>query len=223
MTLVEKAQKVIGFRLQIINACKKRGIAAPTDEQISEYINEYGMDINEFMGDYTEQKGMFRCDEDSYSPLEKKLLEATLKLNDDNLVNLWNTFINESCLYGKDSYIYDLSDTGDFRFLWKNIADKDKKKVFKIANDGFRFIQWFNLNDGEILPRKNIKGIIKAYWGEIFERIMLYPNAYDIDVEVFAEGDGSTYFSDVFFPVIAKEIGYKIDGYNGTIEKIVKK
>ena len=32
-----------------------------------------------------------------------------------------------------------------------------------------------------------------------------------------------TFFSDVFFPVIAKEIGYKIDGYNGTIEKIVKK
>jgi hypothetical protein len=67
-----------------------------------------------------------------------------------------------------------------------------------------------------------MKSIIKAYWGEIFERIMLYPSCYGFDVQIYAEGDGSTYFDDVFFPVIAEEVGYKIDGGKGTFTKIDK-
>ena len=85
-----------------------------------------------------------------------------------------------------------------------------------------QYIQWFNCNNNDIKVVKDMKSIIKAYWGEIFERIMLYPSCYGFNVQIYAEGDGSTYFDDVFFPVIAEEVGYKIDGGKGTFTKIDK-
>lgn len=223
MNLVEKAQKVVGFRLQIINSCKKQGVTAPSDEQIGEYINQgYGMDVNNFMADWTEHEGMFRI-VDAYSPLEQKTLDATLKLSDDLLRELWNQFIEEAAIYGEDSYIYDLADVEDSKFLGEHMDNEELLATCLIAtkNNG-RYIQWLANNDNSIKVVKDMKSIIKAYWGEIFERIMLYPNCYGFDVQIYAEGDGSTYFDDVFFPVIAEEVGYKIDGGKGTITKIEK-
>lgn len=223
MNLVEKAQKVVGFRLQIINACKKQGVTAPSDEQIGEYINQgYGMDVNDFMADWTEHEGMFRI-VDAYSPLEQKTLDATLKLSDDLLRELWNQFIEEAAIYGEDSYIYDLASKEDSKFLGEHMDNEELLATCLIAtkNNG-RYIQWLANNDKSIKVVKDMKSIIKAYWGEIFERIMLYPSCYGFDVQIYAEGDGSTYFDDVFFPVIAEEVGYKIDGGKGTITKIEK-
>jgi len=60
-TLVENAKKVVGFRLQIINACKRNGVSIPSDEKISEYINQgFGMNVANFMHDYTNNKGVFK-------------------------------------------------------------------------------------------------------------------------------------------------------------------
>ena len=86
------------------------------------------------------------------------------------------------------------------------------------------YVQWFSLNDNTIKAKseEDIKSTITAYWEEIFERIMLYPSAYNFNVEIYCEGDGSTYFDDVFFPIIAKEVGYLIDGDKGTIKEIEK-
>jgi hypothetical protein len=68
MNMVEKekdligfAHKVISFRMNVIKACKAKGIDVPTDEQISDYINDYGLYLNDFMADYIEHEGMFRC------------------------------------------------------------------------------------------------------------------------------------------------------------------
>lgn len=224
MNLVEKAQKVIGFRLQIINACKKQGVTAPSDEQIGEYINQgYGMNVNDFMADWTKHEGMFRG-LTSYSPLEQKTLDATLKLSDDLLRELWNAFIEESAIYGEDSYIYDLADIKDSKFLEEHMTNEELVATCKlvVTNNDVRYIQWFSLNDKSIKVVKSIKNIIAAFWGDIFKRIMLYPNCYNFGVQIYAEGDGSTYFDDVFFPIIAEEVGYKIDGNNGTITKIEK-
>ena len=223
MNLVEKAQKVIGFRLQIINACKKQGVTAPSDEQIGEYINQgYGMNVNDFMADWTEHEGMFRG-LTSYSPLEQKTLDATLKLSDDLLRELWNTFIDESALYGEDSYIYDLADTKDSKFLEEHMTNEELVETCKlVVTNALRYIQWLSLNDKSIKVVKSIKNVITAFWGDIFKRIMLYPNCYNFGVQIYAEGDGSTYFDDVFFPIIAEEVGYKIDGNKGTITKIEK-
>ena len=274
MNMVEKekdligfAHKVIGFRMNVIKACKSKGIDVPTDEQISDYINGYGLKFEDFMADYTEHEGMFRClktpleefkdsvtnihfgvkptDEEiltffntygnnvslfceqrtikEMNPIERKTYLKTIeKLSEEKLINLWNAFIEESGLYGSDSYIYDLTNEKDGKFLANHMDGAQLKTICNMATKGVRFVQWLNLNDGSIFEKSDIKHTITAYWSEIFERIMLYPSAYNFNVEIYCEGDGSTYFDDVFFPVIAKEVGYIVDGDKGTIKKIEK-
>lgn len=277
MNMVEKekdligfAHKVISFRMNVIKACKSKGIDVPTDEQISDYINGYGLNFEDFMADYTEHEGMFRClktpleefkdevnkiswvnkptDDEivvffntngnnvslfcqqrtikGMKPLVRKTYLKTIeKLSVKHLTKLWNTFIEESALYGEDSYIYDLSDLEDSKFLSEHMSGVQLKAVsdMVIKNDTC-YVQWFNLNDNAIKAKseEDIKSTITAYWEEIFERIMLYPSAYNFNVEIYCEGDGSTYFDDVFFPIIAKEVGYLIDGDKGTIKEIEK-
>ena len=274
MNMVEKekdligfAHKVVSFRMNVIVACRERNIDVPSDEQISAYINDYGLNFKDFMADYTEHEGMFRClqsplekfkkmvseitfstkptDEEitaffntygdnvplfceqrtikEMNPIERKTYLKTIeKLSEEKLVKLWNTFIEESALYGSDSYIYDLTNEDDGKFLASNMDGAQLKTICDMATKGVRFVQWLNLNDGSICEKSDIKHTITAYWSEIFERIMLYPSAYSFDAEVFCEGDASTYFDDVFFPIIAKEIGYIVDGDKGTITKIEK-
>jgi len=192
----------------------------PTEDEIKEFFEKNGNNIDLFCQQRTIA---------SYEPLERDTLMATLKLTDDKLVKLWNEFIEESSMYGEDSYIYDLRNNKDVEFINKNFPNNIKAEITRINTDfnlhgkTLRFIQWHNLNDGKLYAKEDIKGIIVAYWSDIFERIVLYPSAYMFNVEIHCKGDGSTYFDDVFFPIIAKEVGYIIDGDKGTITKIEKK
>lgn len=192
----------------------------PTEDEIKAFVAANGYDFGKFIKERTIA---------SYEPLERDTLMATLKLTDDKLVKLWNEFIKESALYGEDSYIYDLRDKTDVDFINKNFPNGIKAEITRINTDfnlhgkTLRFIQWYNLNGGKVYAKEDIKGIILAYWSDIFERIMLYPSAYNFNVEIYCEGDGSTYFDDVFFPIIAKGVGYIIDGDKGNITKIEKK
>lgn len=268
--LIGFAHKVISFRMNVIKACKAKGIMPPTDEQISDYINDYGLHFEDFMADFTEHEGMFRClrtpleefkdnvnkiswvnkptDDEivaffntngnnvslfcqqrtikGMKPLVRKTYLKTIeKLSVKHLTKLWNTFIEESALYGEDSYIYDLSDLEDSKFLSEHMDGAQLKTISNmVTQNDARFIQWFALNDSSIKENsdEDIKSTITAYWEEIFERIMLYPSAYSFNAEIYCEGDGSTYFDDVFFPIIAKEVGYLIDGDKGTIKEIEK-
>jgi hypothetical protein len=55
--------------------------------------------------------------------------------------------------------------------------------------------------------------VILPYWEEIFERIMVYPYAYN-----FCVGEvGTDYFYDVFFPVIIETLGYKANYDDGKL------
>lgn len=276
MNMVEKekdligfAHKVISFRMNVIKACKAKGIDAPTDEQISDYINDYGLHFEDFMADYTEHEGMFRClrtpleefkDEikaiqwgtppteeeilaffnkngnniglfcnqrtiSKMKPLERKIYLKTIEvLPTEGLAALWNLFIEESAHYGEDSYIYDLENPEDIKFLREHMEGCEFQTIKNMKEQKVRYVQWFALNDKFIQGRtdESIKRIITAYWSEIFERIMLYPSAYNFNAEIYCEGDGSAYFDDVFFPIIAKEVGYLIDGDKGTIKEIEK-
>jgi hypothetical protein len=256
--------------MNVIKACKTKGIDVPTDEQISDYINDYGLHFEDFMADYTEHEGMFRClrtpleefkdnvnkiswvnkptDDEivaffntngnnvslfcqqctikGMKPLVRKTYLKTIeKLSVKHLTKLWNTFIEESALYGEDSYIYDLSDLEDSKFLSEHMDGIQLKAVSDmVTKNDTCYVQWFSLNDNTIKAKseEDIKSTITAYWEEIFERIMLYPSAYNFNAEIYCEGDGSTYFDDVFFPIIAKEVGYLIDGDKGTIKEIEK-
>ena len=190
-------------------------ITPPSDEEIRSYVAENGYNVKGFL----RQSAINR-----YDGVEKETLISTLKLSSDKLAALWNKFIEESALYGEDSYIYDLSNASDCQFLNKHMSSKQIIRVNAIKNKGVRYLQWFSLNNGDIrgLSEDDINTTIIAYWSEIFERIMLYPYAYQFKVGKYAEGDGSSYFDDVFFPIIAEKIGYKIDGDKGTITKIEK-
>lgn len=259
MSLVEKekdligfAHKVISFRMNVIKACKAKGIEPPTDEQISDYINEYGFHFEDFMADYTEHEGMFRClktpleefklkvysfswydkpTEDEVlaffneygnnielfceqrtikqmKPIERKLFFATIdKLTTAQLVALWNLFIEESAMYGEDSCILDLKNDDDMCFLNTTLFIEDeeaKEKVFAWKENDVRYIQWTYSTDDKLIEVKNIKGMITAFWGDIYERIIEYPSCY----AEFADNDGNKvyYLDEILFPIIRKEI-----------------
>lgn len=256
MNMVEKdligfAHKVISFRMNVIKACKTKGIMPPTDEQISDYINNYGLNFEDFMADFIEHEGMFRClrtpledfkaeinsiqwgnkptDDEivaffnqhgnniemfcnqhtikDMKPLECKVYLKTLEmLPTEGLVLLWNLFIKESAIYGEDNYIYDLESQKDCNFLGGRMTSQEIKYLTSL---NARYVQWFSLNGNSIKGRtdENIKRIITAFWGEIFERIMLFPTCYQ---RLMGNQWGIEYFDEIVWPVITKEIGIEI-------------
>lgn len=265
MNMVEKekdligfAHKVISFRMNVIKSCKAKGITPPTDEQISDYINDYGLHFEDFMADFTEHEGMFRdpihdfaakvweyaCSEKnkptmeemtawtekngynvedflhqrtiaSYEPLERATLLKTLEMGDILLVKLWNKFIEESAMYGEDSYIYDLTNAKDVKFLNEHMEIDEKKEVaWQHKNNNVRYIQWLAQNGNAINVKTDIKGIIIAYWGDIFGRIMGYPDLYG---NLMNGQLGTDYFFDVFFPIMRKFCGYTFDERDGSL------
>lgn len=261
MNMVEKekdligfAHKVISFRMNVIKACKAKGIDVPTDEQISAYINDYGLHLDDFMADYTEHEGMFRClrtpledfkaevnsiqwgnkptedeivvffnqhgnDIDLFcnqrtikgmKPLERKIYLKTIEvLPTEGLAALWNLFIEESAHYGEDSYIYDLENKEDMKFLRERMEDCEFQTIKNMIEQKVRYVQWFALNNKAIQGRtdENIKRIITAFWGEIFERIMLFPTCYQ---RLMGNQWGIEYFDEIVWPIITKEVGIEI-------------
>ena len=257
MNMVEKekdligfAHKVISFRMNAIKACKAKGIDAPTDEQISDYINNYGLHFEDFMADFTEHEGIFRClrtpleefkgeikkiswgtpptEEEilaffnkngnniglfcnqhaisKMKPLERKIYLKTIEvLPTEGLVALWNLFIEESAHYGEDSYIYDLKNPEDVKFLRGHIENLEMQTIRNMIEERVRYVQWFALNDKSIQGRTddNIQRIITAYWSEIFARIMIFPSCYQRLM-------GIEYFDEIVWPIITKEVGIEI-------------
>lgn len=264
LNLVEKANKVITFRKYIREECRKKGVEYPSDAKISEYINKkYGMNVDDFMKDYTEHEGIFRdpfedfkaeiinkyewgdnkpTDEEmrdflvssgydingfirqhsinSHAPLEKEVLVSTIeKLDPHQLVKLWNKFVEESAMYGADSYIYDLNNTEDLKLLRKSMTPSMWASVMALKS---RYIQWFDLNDGKIqkIDEEDISGVIIAYWSDIFPRLMVWSECYekigeDTEDEVF-------YFDYIVRPIFCKYLGYNYNRLKGTIELIKK-
>ena len=138
---------------------------------------------------------------------EKATLLRALALDDAELVKLWNKFIEEGALYGADSYIYDL-EKGDDRIFLTNHMPKDLRAELtrkinnaKLHGNEVRFVQWFALNDNSVHIKTDIKGIIVAYWSEIFERMMGYPMCY---------GD---FFENIFWTECVGVLGYNMDNF----------
>ena len=257
MNMVEKekdligfAHKVISFRMNAIKACKAKGIDAPTDEQISDYINNYGLHFEDFMADFTEHEGIFRClrtpleefkgeikkiswgtpptEEEilaffnkngnniglfcnqhaisKMKPLERKIYLKTIEvLPTEGLAALWNLFIEESAHYGEDSYIYDLKNPEDVKFLRSHMENLEMQTIRNMIEERVRYVQWFALSDKSIQGRTddNIQRIITAYWSEIFARIMIFPSCYQRLM-------GIEYFDEIVWPIITKEVGIEI-------------
>jgi hypothetical protein len=117
MNIVEKekdligfAHKVISFRMNVIKACKAKGIDVPTDEQISDYINDYGLHFENFMADFTEHEGMFRC---LRTPLEEfkneiKAISWGTPPTEDEIVAFFNQHGNNIGLFCNQRTIKDM-------------------------------------------------------------------------------------------------------------------
>ena len=174
------------------------GDCKPTDEEITEYVRENGYNVHGFITHHVIN---------TYKGFEKATLLRALALDVAELVKLWNKFIEEGALYGEDSYIYDLEKADD-RIYLTNHMPKDLRAELtrkinnaKLHGNDVRFIQWFALNDNSIHIKTDIKGIIVAYWGEIFERMMGYPMCY---------GD---FFENIFWTECVGALGYNMDNF----------
>lgn len=170
----------------------------PTDEEIAAYVAENGYNVNGFITHHVIN---------TYKGFEKATLLRALALDDVELVKLWNKFIEEGALYGADSYIYDLENDKDRIFLTNNMPKDLRAELTrsinnaKMRNQKVRFIQWFDLNDNSVRIKTDIKGIIVAYWSEIFERMMGYPMCY---------GD---FFENIFWVECVGALGYNMDNF----------
>ena len=189
----------------------------PTEDEIKEFFSKNGNNI----GLFCQQRTIAEL-----RPFERDLLLATLKLADFQLVKLWNLFVEESGLYGEDSYIYDLRDKADIDFINKNFPNDIKAEITRINTDfnlhgkTLRFIQWHNLNDGELYAKEDIKGIIVAYWSEIFDRIMGYAFCYQY---IRTDELNYEYLEDLVWPICRKHLGYSFDERNGEVKYIKEK
>lgn len=267
LNVVEYSIRVTSFRKLLREVCRKKGLEYPSDEKVAEWIENNGMDnVDEFIKDYEEKKGIFRepindfidevnkiywrnkpteaeikeffekngnnvdlfCQQRTIAEmdtLERDVLIETLKLPTYMLVELWNTFIEESVKYGEDSYIYDLGLKEDIEFINKEFPNDIKGELTRLRNSftlhgkTLRYFQWYNLNDNELHVKENIKGIIVAYWSEIFERIMGYAYCYF----VLKHGEETKdYFDEVVWPICRKHLGYSFNESNGEVKYIGK-
>ena len=193
--------------------CAVNWAQVPTDEEIESFFNEHGNNFSLFM-DTINIGAMTDAERVTY-------LGTITRLSERKLVDLWNAFIDEGTAYGEDSYIYDSEDEEEMN---ENFNEGGQKRITSVLN-GNRFFQLhygFDSEEEGTNPINNMKNLILGYWGEIFERVMMYPSAYEFKVELCCEGDGSTYFSDVFFPNLATLLGYRVDGGNCKIEYLGK-
>jgi len=186
--------------------CAVNWAQVPTDEEIESFFNEHGNNFSLYM-ETINIGAMTDAERVTY-------LGTITRLSERKLVDLWNAFIEEGTAYGKDSHIYDREDIEKF-------DEEGKEKIKSVLGSEKRYFQWFY---DEEMPHVagNIKNIILGYWSDIFPRIMMYPSAYEFDVELWCDGDGSTYFSNVFFPNLATLLGYRVDGGNCKIEYLGK-
>lgn len=170
----------------------------PTDEEIAAYVAENGYNVNGFVTHHVIN---------TYNGFEKATLLRALALDDAELVKLWNKFIEEGALYGQDSYIYDLENDKDRIFLTNNMPKDLRAELTRKINNAklhgneVRFVQWFDLNDNSVRIKTDIKGVIVAYWSEIFERMMGYPMCY---------GD---FFENIFWTECVGALGYNMDNF----------
>ena len=184
----------------------------PTIEEMTAWTEKNGYDVSKFLHERTIA---------SYSPLERATLLKTLEMGDLLLVKLWNRFIEESAMYGEDSYIYDLTNAEDVKFLNEHMEIDERKEVrWQQTHNNARYIQWFSQNGNAINVKTDIKGVIIAYWSDIFGRVMGYPDLYG---SLNADQVGTDYFFDVFWPSVREFNGYLFDERDGSLTEIEKK
>ena len=205
--------RVLNYKLnKFVADLKSEGMTDLNMDDVKAFYEKYGGNVDLYVDNYIINR---------LNNVERRTYVATVdKLTTMAMVKLWNTFLEESALYGDDSYIYDLNDDSELMFLKDHMEHDELEKVKELQLENVRYIQWANLNNNEIAKVDNIKRTLLRFWTEIFERIMVYPSAYNFKLNTCMEDGKPTYFDDVFFPALAREIGYDINPDRGTIKKL---
>lgn len=195
LTLVEKAQKVMLFKANIAKECKKRNLRMPSDLQISNYINQgYGMNLDDFMHDYTHFEGIFRKERKEPSPLEKELLEAVMsKMSIENLFDLLKTYLEEETKFSFDP-VYDLTSKADRMFMIEHFQNKNWPDLYALG-EVMRFV---SVDEQGSLHQIDVKNSIENLWDMMFDRVMMHPELYG------AAGK-------MLHAIMATKLGYVID------------
>lgn len=185
----------------------------PTEDEIRAFVTNNGYDLDKFV-----QSRVIA----SYNPLERAVLNSVLEsCTIPQLVALWNEFIEESAIYGEDSYIYDVTDAEDIKFLRTHMTPAEFYQIQQIAkNNNTPFVQWFSLNDGDMRAKTDIKGIIIAYWSDIFPRLITWHSCYDTIGHKDTNQRFDNFFDIVVWPIFCEKLGYKFDPYHGSLEEI---
>lgn len=173
-------------------------VTPPSEDEMRSYVAGNGYNVKGFTRYHTIN---------GYGKVEKAVLLSVMENTIHTLRSLWNEFIEESAMYGEDSYIYDLQDTQDIQFLKVHMKDNELIRMQSIKNKGIRYLQWLNLHDNKLIGRseEDIKDTIVAYWGEIFERILAFPKCYHY---IMPNDD---FVDEVILPALIKELGYEYD------------
>lgn len=202
---LQQAVDIIDF-VEVVNAAYPN---VDTDTIIS-FIENEGMDFEKFIKQYESKIGFFAPKENTsnklgYNEFEMRTLDEVLKLDNNTLRDLWNCFIDESGIYGEDSYIYDMRDKEDNKFLIEHLDEDTANTICQMAiMSKTALFQWRNLDDGSLHPIKDIKGTIKAYWSEILARIVAFPSAYvDCGIEI----NGYDIYHQCIYPIICNRLG----------------
>lgn len=136
-----------------------------------------------------------------------KALNETLKLGDESLRNLWNTFIEESAMYGEDSYIYDFQDKEDICDLINGMTQREYEFLLKTLGGKRYFQVVWKLGGSNTINVIDLKGTISAYWGDIITRVMNYPSCYEV-LKSFKEGEEKCfYYEQVICPILCERVG----------------
>lgn len=209
MNLVEKAEKVIKFKMLVTTECASRNMRIPSADKISEYINGgYPMDLKSFMADYTHFEGVFRRPLREVSPLEEELLKATLELSENTLQGLWNIYVEERysanvCAL-RGNVILRLDSENHISYIRRVVSQEEFFRACRLAEDHkYAMIG----EDGKIRPYKSLKTLIENNWEEIFERIMLFPDVYG---KLYVQGDFD-YLAAIVIPTMQKLLGFDIN------------
>lgn len=235
MNMVEKekdligfAHKVISFRMNVIKACKAKGITPPTDEQISDYINDYGLHFEDFMADFTEHEGMFRC---LKTPLEQfvddvnKMPWGKNQPSSDEIEKFFNKNGNNISLFCQQVIVSKMKPL-ERKIYLKTIETLPTEGLVLLWNlfieesglcENYRIIHFDKYPKDEI--DNEIRRIITEFWGEIFKQVMVFPTSYE---HLFGNEWGMNYFDEIVWPIVTKEIGIDICTETNEMEYIEK-
>ena len=136
-----------------------------------------------------------------------RALEETLKLSEKDLRNLWNTFIDESAMYGEDSYVYDFQDKNDICDLISGMTQKEYEYFLKVINGKRYFQSIWTLGDRNTINIVDIKQMIARYWGDIITSVMNYPTCYEVLRSFDEDTDKCFYFGEVICPLLCEKVG----------------